>query len=59
VIGGATTIWFSGPFDTFKDMYAQIFEKQLELAEITQRVNGWKETRLSGSVSGYSNLEVS
>jgi hypothetical protein len=58
VISGATTIWFGGPFDASKEMHPQIFEKQLELAETTQLVNGWKETRLSGSVSGYSNLEV-
>jgi hypothetical protein len=27
VISGTTTIWLGGPFDTFKDIYAQIFEK--------------------------------
>jgi hypothetical protein len=44
VISGATTIWFGGPFDTFKDMYAQIFKKPLALAETTKLVNAWKET---------------
>jgi len=43
VISGATTIWFGGPSDTFKYIYAQIFEKQLEFAETTKLVNGCKE----------------
>jgi hypothetical protein len=57
VISGATTIWFAGPFGTFKDMHAQLFGKQLELAETTKPVNGWKEHPHSGNISGRSNLE--
>ncbi|PQE19425.1 Phosphotransferase enzyme family protein [Rutstroemia sp. NJR-2017a BBW] len=46
VVTGPLSMWFSGPFSSFVDMYSYIFQKQLEFASVTPLVSGWEGTGL-------------
>jgi hypothetical protein len=46
VVTGLLSIWCSGPFSSFIEMYSYIFQKQLEFASLTPLVNVWIGTGL-------------